>query len=701
MQWLKGACRWPQTKLLEHTNSAVLATTTPCSRHFMRNRYSGSLNSSTRVLNAILLQSPRWKRNARSHKTNNEGYILQIAVITFSVVIIGVAAYASRTTSGFFGAINQSVNREARDTAESAITEFQDALNRPENRYLLVKGPDVPWSATDASLKNPCTSVNIVNSIPDISSAPYPSAEVVSRFSADPSLNASSFKNLISGDSKRQFVVEKVEYIYDRDPSSSVLGRIFPSDSGYDWSSLSTATGGRGLYDGGTRTLLRVTVVARVTRNGTVSQARVAREFEIVPKCCGRSFGNTYGGKNWGRDSGQCLIIKEQGGGNGLITTGGLTTGASGTSWRITDENGNSVTKAKCWAGNLETSSDMSGNPTAKCTNNQVVFTGSPGTTFTPSKFSINTPLWYNTATTDIDAGLNSATTSTPQQASLAGSNTYYIYFNPSLKRLCVRKLGSLTSTTFSSSPSCSSSSFESLLGNGSTVDPCSYKNISYPWGTTNSGIPYYEVSCRLRNVNSDNNTSIVFDTSNMKLNLHFDSSSYSGEYMGGGGGTTFVRRHCRKTSNQLSIPPEDLSNPCTINTSILDYTTSGTCPELVNPVNSSQRLKCPKAYSISELFNIYSTGSGSFNMQGGNSTVGFNLIAPYATVIFKGGGNADPNFMGRILAKDIALSGNIKIRTLSGNPSYCDSAGAVCPPTGGPPFFDFIARSFSHASGF
>lgn len=649
------------------------------------------------VLRATLLTSRRCTRAGSGNLQSDQGYILQIAVITFLVVIIGVAAYASRTTSGFFGTINQSVNREARDTAESAITEFQDALNRLENRYLLVKG-NSSWSATDASLKNPCASTTVnSNGIPDVTTAPFPSAAVISRFSPDGGLNASSFKNLVSNDNSRQFVVEKVEYIYDQDPSSGLLGRVLPGDGGYNWSTLSTS--GRGLYDGGTRTLLRVTVVARVTKNGVVSQSRVAREFEVVPKCCKRSFGNTYGGKNWGRDSGECNIIKSVGSGNGLITIGGLSTGASGTAWRITDENGNPVTQAKCWAGNGGDPSSLTGTPSSACLNNSIAFTGSPGTTFTPDEFALTVPFWPTTS----DSGLPAPTVTTQQQAALTGNATYYLYFNPTLQRLCVRRLDSLSATTFSSSPDCTSPVFNTLLGSSSPTisDPCSYKNVSYPWGTTNPGIPYYEVSCRLRNLDSSNNTSIVIDTSNMKLNLHFDSTSYTGEYMGGGGGTTFVRRHCRRTSAQLSLSPANLSSPCTTDTTVSDYTTAGVCPELVNPSSPAQKLACPRAYNISELLNIYATGTGSFNMQGGNSTVGFNLVAPYASVTLKGGGSADPNFMGRILAANIALSGNIKIRTLSGNPSYCDSVGAACPSTGGPPYFDFIARSFSHASGF
>jgi hypothetical protein len=67
--------------------------------------------------------------------------------------------------------------------------------------------------------------------------------------------------------------------------------------------------------------------------------------------------------------------------------------------------------------------------------------------------------------------------------------------------------------------------------------------------------------------------------------------------------------------------------------------------------------------------------------------------------VDLRGGGNNDPNFMGRIWANDITLIGNVKLRVPQSQPSFCSSL--TCPPTGIIPLFDVVARSFSHASGF
>ena len=63
------------------------------------------------------------------------------------------------------------------------------------------------------------------------------------------------------------------------------------------------------------------------------------------------------------------------------------------------------------------------------------------------------------------------------------------------------------------------------------------------------------------------------------------------------------------------------------------------------------------------------------------------------------GGGNAEPNFMGRIWTNNILINGNTKVRTPVTNPSFC--AIHRCPPPAKIPLYDMIARSFSHASGF
>ncbi|MFM8605021.1 MAG: hypothetical protein ACKOBY_05760 [Cyanobium sp.] len=103
-------------------------------------------------------------------------------------------------------------------------------------------------------------------------------------------------------------------------------------------------------------------------------------------------------------------------------------------------------------------------------------------------------------------------------------------------------------------------------------------------------------------------------------------------------------------------------------------------------------------SYDQSELFNAYTFGAGSFTLRGNAPTVGMNIYAPRASVELRGGGHADPNFMGQMWANNIYINGNSNVRTPRSRPSFC--ANHRCPPPAKIPLYDMIARSFSHASG-
>ncbi|MFM9100876.1 MAG: hypothetical protein ACKOPS_05875 [Cyanobium sp.] len=84
-------------------------------------------------------------------------------------------------------------------------------------------------------------------------------------------------------------------------------------------------------------------------------------------------------------------------------------------------------------------------------------------------------------------------------------------------------------------------------------------------------------------------------------------------------------------------------------------------------------------SYDQSELFNAYTFGAGSFTLRGNAPTVGMNIYAPRASVELRGGGHADPNFMGQMWANNIYINGNSNVRTPRSRPSFC--ANHRCPP--------------------
>ena len=189
-----------------------------------------------------------WRSRARQ-----DGFSLPIAVVAALLLLIGLAALGARSTQGFLASVFQGVNREARDVAESAITDFAVTLNREENRWLLVAGNDqlAQWDSNSVH-RNLCTG-EFVNGkyVPNTALATS-----ASRF-----MRSDSWQNLISGDSSRQFRVEDVRYRYENRTAGSERAdfNFATMDANIPSHTVRNAA-----LQGGTRTLLRVTLQGRV-----------------------------------------------------------------------------------------------------------------------------------------------------------------------------------------------------------------------------------------------------------------------------------------------------------------------------------------------------------------------------------------------------------------------------------------------------
>lgn len=555
-------------------------------------------------------------------RAGQEGIALPVALVAALVLVIGLGALASRTSQGVISSYFQGVNREARDVAESAIVDFGNTMNREENRLLLVAGNDEISSWSDAKHRNSCTAFDS-NGQPISGSTPASVSASALRF-----VRGADWQNLVANNSSRQFRVTGVEYLYEQGMGSSAVRIPFsfatqniniPDDTVRDLA-----------LGGGTRTLMRVTIVGRVEKNGRTSFARVAREFEIVPKCCKRSFGGNAGLVRWGRDVIPCPAFDPSGGdGRGIVggLSGGQPSGSNNT-LDIRDQNDNLVTQAICWSGNLDaTNSDLSATPNQDCVNGDqelgVSSPNRPGITFVPEEFDLRLP--------------SPPTVSQMPPQSLNRNSV--IYFDPSYQ------------VNGSPVPSV-------LLRVGNTTQSLnSYCSPQVPPGQINCLFTSFDVG----------SNRLIIDASNSAFNFHFASGGSPG-YMASSGSGSYVLADCGSSS----VPGE-----CT------------------SPVSLENFLLQP------DKFNAFTMGSGTFDIRGGSSTAGMNIYAPNATVTLRGGGNANPNFMGRIWANSIDLRGNVKIRTLASNPGFCSNIGVSCPPSSGRPLFDLVARSFSHASGF
>lgn len=690
----------------------------------------------------------RGQRQARG--AGSDGFSLPIAVVAALLMLIGLAALGTRSSQGFLAIAFQGVNREARDVAESAISDFAVTLNREENRRLLVAGNDqVGQWGSNAVHSNLCTGTFV--------NGKYVAGTALGT-SANRFMRSATWQNLVSGDSTRQFLVEDVSYRYeDRTAGSERTNFNFATVD----ANIPSHTVRNAALQGGTRTLLRVTIQGRVQRDGQMSQARVTREFEVVPKCCKRSFGKHSGlgvGESdpaWGTDPvAECPLAMDDGVGRGII--GSLNGGgpsSSNNTLDMVDEENNLVTRALCWGGNLTEASELGGTPNADCLSGQQALgrasKNKPGVTFVPMPFDLvlPRPRFGDGSGAGADGGWIGSQSGVQNPTLLAAAHPTASFGNwvvTDSGKYWMKTFGTWTlfdaksaaapaAATTPSFAGCSASLFgscrsEPFLGaapfpradtqpfgqwptvfpqpsltiTGDTriyLDPATLTmqrqvGTGTPQPMTNCIVSkdpaaaYAVADCRFREIASGNQT-LTIDTTYAMVNFHFDDTGFTGEYMGGGGNTTIRRVHCARSGY----------SPASCNQLVTWSEFQRKCNPSAGSAADPNCTTRNDAYHYSELFNAYGHGAGSFTLRGSAATVGVNIYAPRASVELRGGGNADPNFMGRMWTNNIYINGNSKVRTPRSNPSFC--ANHRCPPPAKIPLYDVIARSFSHASGF
>jgi hypothetical protein len=350
-------------------------------------------------------------QNSLQSPSNESGYSLALALVAAFVLIVGVGALASRGNFGFIGQIFQSQNRMAREAAEAAILEFANSISQERNRHLLIAGTtsnwnSAKWQSSGTDFRNICTVFND-SFVPSLSnSSPVfvdPDPNFISRFTP-----GSGFKQLIEGSNARIFKVENIEYLNQSRSSYVDSSGAFLSFANDPSNPNSTVSYGDLYRSGGQRSLIRITLRAEVNQNGRISTALVAREFEVVPKCCKRSFGrNIVGGTNWGRDEEKCgskLARKPPG---LIIGPNQGTVGGSNNVKPIRQEDGSTLTNAGCYAGPPagQAPSPSLGTPNSACGGTPPLARG--GISYNPMLLSYSPPVYDTTIGAAVGPALN------------------------------------------------------------------------------------------------------------------------------------------------------------------------------------------------------------------------------------------------------------------------------------------------------
>lgn len=582
----------------------------------------------SRLLFLLLIQARHQRRGRQA------GFSLAMTFIVILALILGTLAIVGRNSSGLLATALQGRNREARDVAEAGIQQVINELNRERNRRLLVFGPRSSWNNTDDRYKNDCTALADVPANTPFAAVTRPAGSTASAPTAEPlafDVGANStWVNLVSGQSNRQFRIIDIQYRNQQDRAAT-----YPADNE--------------ILAGNVKTLIAVTVEGRVDGTQQTSTTRVTREFEVVPKCCKRSFGdNVFGANFFGRDNRSCY--NETVGGTGVITSWyGGTVSTSNNTFSIIDDQSppQPITQVLC---------REEGN-NSSCLNGKWSLGKSISVVPTPFPYGFQPfPTAATPATTagNLDMTITDGKTKDSRRYLRVNSSGDVQLCNPS----------SLSSCTNLSSPA-----------SGQASDR---RCVSYAFDPDGAGPKTSETQyfCKVNSLNSTN-TNTIIDSSRGTINLYFDNpgtpplSSYQYALVGGNGSFSHV---------SCSTPSD--STACTTNATIA----------------SADRL------NIFAVEGSPQGEPGTFDFRGTSAALAMNVYAPNSTVIWRGGGNQNPNFIGRLWANNLDIRGSIAMQVPVSSPTICrDASGntVACNVQSGQPFVDFVARSVSYSSSF
>jgi hypothetical protein len=227
-------------------------------------------------------------------RRSQAGFSLPLVLIGALVVVLGGLMLANRGSDGLLSVAFQRDSIDARDAAETGFTRILGELNRPRNRGLLAKaGSDVDssgylWPATEASASasfcpNSNSDLTSANSSTGLSLG-YSNGSYGWVYLGADGQRLSSANGLVPAAAVKAYRLLWVDRQPLRDAATgkSTL-RIFQSS-------------GRGR--------VRLAVEGMALRGGqAVGTARLEKELQLVPKCCGVPFGGAHGTVDYGPDA--------------------------------------------------------------------------------------------------------------------------------------------------------------------------------------------------------------------------------------------------------------------------------------------------------------------------------------------------------------------------------------------------------------
>ena len=256
------------------------------------------------------LISHRLGQTRRKSQRGSEGFLMMAGILAALGMVLGTVALVNLNLGRLRGSKQLSDSRDAKSVAEAGLNQILATLNRPENRGLLVAGIAMgQWSntANNNAIRSPCVNTSGVR--------PGASGDGIPTSSAR-TYGDGQYRDVETGaigTGTRRFSLRSITYATGNNGASDRRAlRVTTTASNNTLNTVGTFSkdlinlddpdGTGSLTPGYNTGTISITVEGMVVQpDGSIARSLITREFSLIPKCCGASFGsNGSGGASMG-----------------------------------------------------------------------------------------------------------------------------------------------------------------------------------------------------------------------------------------------------------------------------------------------------------------------------------------------------------------------------------------------------------------
>ena len=253
--------------------------------------------------------------SARPRSNRAAGYTMVAGILVILSLLVGTMGLLALVHGSKLAAFFSGQARDGQSVAEAGADQIIATFNQPENRQLLVAGSTPPsqWSTSNPALQSPCvasdgTRPGSNNGLPTQRAVNFADGQFRDLQNVDsivdvdaPDQAKRSFRLVsvrysagVSGNTDRRSIYRTFQA---NGTALSQAGYIPAGTSFNSLVNLDNPDGGDALNPGTNTGLITLTVEGRLYRaDGTTTTSTTTKEFEVVPKCCGGSFGSNGSG---------------------------------------------------------------------------------------------------------------------------------------------------------------------------------------------------------------------------------------------------------------------------------------------------------------------------------------------------------------------------------------------------------------------